>query len=92
MYKTRDELYPRFGFALPDSQLAHVREDLPECVKLFVISHELYPLNDKAQWWARREIKANANSAVRHLIGFVACVLMSLAPYRLRYYRERVRG
>ena len=91
-YKTSDVLYPRFGLALPDSQLAYVREALPECVRLFVISHELYPLNDNSQWWAWREIKANANAAVRHPIGFVACVLMSLAPYRLRYYLQRVRG
>jgi hypothetical protein len=92
IYQTREDLYPRFGLALPVKNLVYVRDDLPRCVKRFVISHELYHLRDKAQWWIWREIKANANAAIRHPIGFMACVLMSLAPYRLRYYGQRIRG
>jgi hypothetical protein len=92
IYQTREVLYPRFGFALPDKQQVYVREDLPECVKRFVIRHELYHLVDKAQWWVWREVKANAHAAIRHPIGFTACVLMSLAPYRLWYYVQRIWG
>ena len=51
IYQTREDLYPRFGFAFPDKQQVYVRDDLPGCVKRFVISHELYHLVDKAQWW-----------------------------------------
>ena len=90
--QTRDDLYPRFGLALPDEQQVHVREDLPRCVKRFVISHELYHLVDKAQWWVLREVKATVHATMRHPIGFIACVLMSLVPYRLKYYGQRIRG
>jgi ubiquinone biosynthesis protein Coq4 len=92
IYQTREELYPRFGLALADTQQVYVRDDLPGCVQRFVVSHEIYHLVDKAQWWVLREIKANAYAAMRHPIGFVACVFMSLAPYRLRYYGQRIRG
>ena len=37
IHQTRDGLYPRFGLALADRQLVYVREDLPGCVKRFVI-------------------------------------------------------
>jgi len=90
--QTRDDLYPRFGLAFPDEQQVYVREDLPRCVKRFVISHELYHLVDKAQWWVLREVKATVHATMRHPIGFIACVLMSLAPYRLKYYAQRILG
>jgi hypothetical protein len=92
IYRTRNDLHPRFGLALPDKGQVNVREDLPGCVKRFVTTHELYHLRDKAQWWLLREVKANLHAAIRHPVGFVACVLMSLAPYRLRYYGKRIRG
>ena len=92
IYQTREVLYPRFGLAFPDKQQVQVRGDLPERVKRFVISHELYHLKDRAQWWVLREVKATARAAIRHPIGFIACVLMSLAPYRLRYYGQRICG
>ena len=92
IYQTREDLYPRFGLALPVKNLVYVREDLPDRVKRFVISHELYYLGDKAQWSVWGEIKVTVHAAIRHPIGFTACVLMSLAPYRLRYYGQRIRG
>jgi len=91
IYRTRNDLHPRFGLALPDKGQVNVREDLPGCVKRFVTTHELYHLKDKAQWWLWREVKANLHAAIRHPVGFVACVAMSLAPYRLRYYGQRIR-
>ena len=48
VYQTRDHLYPRFGLALTERQQVYVREDLPEYVKRFVISHELYYLGIEA--------------------------------------------
>ena len=90
IYQTREELYPRFGLAVPDRQQVYVREDLPGCVRQFVISHELCHLGDKGHWWVWREVNANMHAAMRHPIGFIACVLMSLAPYRLKYYGQRI--
>ena len=92
IYQTRDDLYPRFGFALLDKQQVYVRGDLPGCVKRFVISHELYHLGDRSQWCIWREVKANAHAAIRHPIGFIACVVMSFDPYRIWYYVQRIRG
>jgi hypothetical protein len=92
IYQSRGTLHPRFGLALPVKNQVYVREDLPESVKRFVLSHELYHLVDKAQRWVWREIKATVHAAMRHPIGFIACVFMSLAPYRLRYYGQRIRG
>ena len=91
-YCSKDQLYPKFGYALPSKQVAYVRDDLPEFVKEFVTAHELYHLRDKAKWWVWREIKANTAGAFKHPMGFVICVLMSLAPYRLWYYWKRITG
>ena len=92
IYRTNEEMCPRFGFALPEKQIAYIRDDLPKCVKQFVISHEVYHLTDNANWWVWREIKANMHSALRHPIGFMVCLQMSLVPYRLRYYLQRITG
>jgi hypothetical protein len=86
--QTKKELYPRFGYA--SEQVAYVRGDLPNCVRKFVTEHELYHLRDDAKWWVWREIKANIAGALKHPLGFLGCVLMSLAPYRLRYYWKRI--
>jgi hypothetical protein len=79
VYVPREKLYPRYGYAQPSRQIAYVREDLPRSVKKFVTFHE-------------REIRANIAGARKHPIGFMACVLMSLAPYRLKYYWQRIIG
>ena len=92
IYQTRETLYPRFGLALLGKGQVYVRKDLPECVKRFVISHELYHLRDQAQWWVWMEIKATVHAAMMHPIGFLVSVSMSLAPDRLRYYWERICG
>ena len=90
-YVSREKLYPRFGYALPAKQIAYVREDLPGCVRKFVTVHELFHLGDNAKWWVWREIRANIAGALKHPIGFMLCVLMSLAPYRLKYYWQRIK-
>ena len=90
IYQTKKELYPRFGYTQPSEQIAYVRGDLPNCVRKFVTVHELYHLQDKAGWWVSREIKATIAGALKHPLGFIVCVLMSLAPYRLWYYWRRI--
>jgi hypothetical protein len=92
LYYSKKQLYPKFGYAVPSKQLVYVRDDLPGLVKEFVTSHELYHLRDNAKWWVWREIKANTAAASKHPMGFVICALMSLAPYRLRYYWNRITG
>ena len=92
LYVSKDQLHPRFGCAVPSKQIAYVRDDLPRCVRKFVTAHELCHLRDEAKWWVWREVKANIAGALKHPVGFVVCVLMSLAPYRLRYYWKRIIG
>ena len=92
VYRTKKDLYPKFGCAAVDRQTAYVREDLPAWVKDFVALHELYHLKDRSRWWIWREIKANAHGAFRHPVGFIICVLMSLQPYRLRFYWKKLIG
>ena len=90
LYVSKDQLYPKFGYALPSKQIAYVRDDLPRSVKAFVTAHEVYHLRDQASWWVWREVKANIAGALNHPVGFLVCVVMSLAPYRLRYYWQRI--
>ncbi len=89
---SREQLHPRFGYALPSEKIVYVRGDLPRCVYEFVKVHELYHLENQSLWWVLREIKANIAGARKHPLGFVLCMAMSLAPYRLRYYWERISG
>jgi hypothetical protein len=90
IYQSKKDLFPKFGCVLQET--AYVREDLPACVRDFVALHELYHLKDKSTWWIWREIKANAHGALHRPLGFLLCVLMSLQPYRLRYYWDRLTG
>ena len=92
IFLNKAELYPRFGYAVPSTGTVYVRRDLPRCVREFVLAHELYHLQDRAHWWVRREIKANIVGALRHPLGFIICILMSFAPYRLSYYWKRMIG
>lgn len=89
---SKEKLGARFGYSIPSRQVAYVREDLPRCVRAFVTEHELYHLRDGARWWVWREIKANGSGALKYPLGFLACALMSLRPYRLKYYVERITG
>ena len=91
-YCSKEQLYPKFGFAVPSKQVAYVRDDLPKLVKELVTSHELYHLRDRSKWRVRREMKANIAGAHKHPMGFAICALMCLAPYRLRYYWRRIAG
>ncbi|UCG12983.1 MAG: hypothetical protein JSU72_00340 [Deltaproteobacteria bacterium] len=90
IFLPKEKLYPRFGYALPLEQVAYVRKDLPGPVREFVTFHELYHLNDTSRWWVWREVKANVAAALKHPLGFIICVIMSLAPYRLKYYWKRL--
>ena len=86
----KSRLYPAFGFANLKLNRAYVRKDLPKIVQTFVKEHELFHLRDKAKFWLWREIKANIVTGIRHPIGFLVTVIISLQPYRLRLYFEKV--
>ena len=88
-YVSKKKLYPVFGEVDRKKNTAYVRKDLPKLVKRFVEEHELYHLKDKSKNWVWREIKANIYGAFKHPIGFIICVIMSLALYRLKFYFNR---
>ena len=89
-YLSKKKLYPAFGDSDARKNTAYIRNDLPKIVKEFVKEHELYHLKDKSEFWLCREIKANFYGLFKHPLGFFICVIMSLAPYRLKFYFERV--
>jgi len=89
-YVKKEEIYPSFGLCYKDGTIK-IREDLPQIVKDFLLVHETYHSTDKATNWIWREIKANGAGLWKHPIGFTATLLMSLSPYRLKYYFQRFR-
>lgn len=85
---SKEEIYPAFGVCYKDGTIK-IREDLPQRVKDFVLIHEIYHSTDKSTYWLWREIKANSYAAIKHPIGFIITMVMSLAPYRLKFYWTR---
>lgn len=90
-YVPKKELYPAFGRAFSDQETIYIRADLPDSVQKFIKDHEIYHLTDKTKWWVWREIKANIYGAIKHPIGFVYCVFLSLSWYRLKFYITRIK-
>ncbi len=90
-YVSKNELYPAFGEADVKKQIAYVRKDLPNLVRDFVKDHELYHLNDKSKNWVWRETKAGIFSGIRHPIGLIVTILISLHPDRLKLYVQRIK-
>ncbi len=88
-YLPKQKLYPSFGRA--ENNTAYIRKDLPKPVKEFVKDHELYHLKDNANNWVIREIKANSYSALRHPLGFIITIIMSLQLYRLKFYLNKIK-
>ena len=91
-YVSKKKLYPAFGVVDIKGNTVYVRKDLPKIVRNFVKEHELYHLRDKSKVVLWREIKASVYGLFRHPLGFLLCVIMSLAPYRLKLYFNRIRG
>ena len=89
-YVEKESIYPAFGLAEPQTNRVYIRKDLPTPVQEFVKDHELYHLKDKANFWLWRELKANFIAALKHPWGFIVCCVMSLAPYRLKLYWDRI--
>lgn len=89
-YVSKSTIYPKFGVCHPDG-LIEIRKDLPWCVKDFLETYEIYHSTDTETIWWKRELKANWAGFRLHPIGFMVTMLMSLAPYRLKYYYTRFR-
>ncbi len=90
-FKTKSELYPKFGNSNLDGNIS-IRRDLPKCVQNFLIEHETYHVNDKEIIVWKRELNANIAGFKKHPLGAILCILMSLQPYRIyymiKYYKE----
>jgi hypothetical protein len=88
-YVRKSSLFPAFGKADMEMQMAYVRNDLPKVVQEFVAAHEIYHLSDGSKWWIWREVKASLHIDWRHWRGFLLCAVMSLTPERLKFYAIR---
>lgn len=89
-YISKEELFPAFGLA--KDGIIYVREDLPNAVKSFVIEHEIYHLQDDSVYWLWREIKANLYAGIKHPIGFIYTVILSLSLTRIKFYIQRFKN
>ncbi|SHI81314.1 hypothetical protein SAMN02745216_00578 [Desulfatibacillum alkenivorans DSM 16219] len=89
VYCPGDSIKPAFGLADTASRTVYVSRDLPGPVKDFVLKHELFHIKDRRGFWFWREAKANMAAGFEHPLGFCWCALMSLQPYRLRFYLRR---
>ena len=89
-YVSKSEIYPSFGLCFPDGTIK-IREDLPQCVKSFLVAHELYHTTDKETIWWKRELKANWAGMKVNMGGFIIAMFMSLSLYRLKYYYQRLK-
>ena len=98
-YVSKKKLYPAFGDAQEIPPRIRVRKDLPKLVKKFVLEHEKYHIRDwqrltkenKKYYWIWGEIKANIYSAIRHPLGSIITLIMSLQPYRIKLYIQRIK-
>jgi len=91
IYPTKSRLYPAFGEADTKRNIVYIRKDLPRVVKSFIREHELYHLKDKSKNWIWREIKSNFYGLIKHPLGFIVAVIMSLQPYRIKLYIQRIK-
>jgi len=97
IYVPKSKLYPTFGDSREIPPKIRVRKDLPKAVKRFVLEHEKYHIRDwqrltrenKKYYWILGEIKANIYGALKHPFGFLICAIMSLQPYRIKFYFKR---
>jgi hypothetical protein len=88
-YVPRSSIYPSFGLCFPDGTI-RIREDLPQCVKDFLLDHEFEHRDDlPAQGFAAKELESTWEGFRKHPIGAIVTAIMSLSPYRLRYYVKR---
>ena len=90
-YVRKSNLFPAFGKADMEKQIAYVRDDLPKVVQEFVAAHEIYHLSDGSKWWIWREVKASLYIDWRHWKGFLLCAVMSLTRERLKFYANRLK-
>lgn len=87
----KEQIYPAFGRALTSKKIVYVRRDLIKCARDFVVQHELQHLEHSYESWIWEEITANLYALTKHPIGGLIIIIMSLAPYRLKHYWNRIK-
>ena len=81
------------SFGCAYKQEVYVRADLSIRIKRFVISHEIYHLNDKHAWlgWLGGEIRANLVAGMKDPVGLLLTIKASLTAERLAAYWRALR-
>ncbi len=88
----KEDLYPFFGKAINNQNIIYIRDDLPKWIKMSVIVHEIYHLDDLSQNTFYREVKAIMAQLFMSFFGGIGCIVMSLTPSRLKaYYKKYVK-
>ena len=92
-YVSKKKLYPAFGYADVNKKIVYIRKDLPKLVQKFVRTHELFHArHNKPRKWFWEEVKANIYAGIRHPIGLITTILMSLQPSRIKLYIDRFKN
>lgn len=86
---SKGELSPNFGLA--KDGIAYVREDLPRWVRVSVMVHELYHLDDSRKNVLLREAKAILSQLFMSFFGGIWCIVLSCSKGRLLYYLKRIK-
>ena len=89
-YVSKEEIYPKFGYYCSRGTIK-IRKDLPKCAQDFLLHHELAHQDDiiDNESFIEKELESNWRGFIRHPIGAIVIMFMSLAPYRLKYYWQR---
>ena len=98
-YVPKSRIYPAFGSAYETPPRILIREDLPLCLRDFVLEHEKCHITDwqrlekegKEYNWIIGEMRAGFFGAIKHPFGFLLSVIMSFSPSRLKFYFKRFR-
>ena len=97
LFVSRSVLYPAFGDARENPPRIRVRKDLPRAVQDFVLVHEYVHIGDwqrlaqerKEYNWIWGDVRAGFFGSVRHPVGFLLSLVLSLHPDRLKLYVQR---
>ena len=96
-YVPKEEIIDEgYGYCSYTYKYIRIRDSLPFYIKKFVLAHELQHEKDFEKWggnkhvlWA--EVKANFIGSIKHPIGFIGCVMMSIFSIkRWKLYINRI--
>lgn len=88
-------LHALYGCAYVGTGIVHIRKNLPERIRKFVVEHELYHMRDTWNWGGTlgSELRACVVPGISDPIGLAVTVWATLCdPERRQFYWKRITG